>query len=75
MNVGMPCLSLSPLSYSMQTSALMTRSFRSSAVACAADDGDRLDEPGLYPAKTYSNTDKEKESIYEDNRKKCGVYR
>lgn len=30
---------------------------------------------GLFPVKLYSNADKEKESIYEDNRNKCGVYR
>jgi hypothetical protein len=31
--------------------------------------------PVIFPVKTYSNADKEKLAVYEDNRKKCGVYR
>ena len=35
----------------------------------------QVPDNSLTPVKTYLNADTEKKSVYEDNRKKCGVYR
>ena len=55
---------------------LIVRSFWSFSVNLKNNITDSLDKAvfNYNSVKTYSNADIEKKSIYEDNKKKCGVY-